>query len=78
MLTFSADLMETLSSCKYLVLQTSCHTKNHIIGIIGINVEYDVWNMDRSNDTAMERMICYYVRFVTALIINVSEEVDWK
>jgi hypothetical protein len=34
--------------------------------------------MDRSNDAAMERMICYYVRFVTALIINVSEEVDWK
>jgi hypothetical protein len=46
--------------------------------LIGINVEFDIWNEDRTNDLAMQRMISYYVRLVAMMIITVSEEVDWK
>lgn len=46
--------------------------------VIGINIEYDVWNSNRSDDSAMERMICYYVHLITILNIKVHDEVDWK
>lgn len=46
--------------------------------LIGINVEFDIWNADRSNDLAMQRMICYYIRLIAMMIITVSEDVDWK
>ena len=59
-----------LFSCDLMETLASC--------VIGINIEFDVWNANRSNDLAMQRMICYYVRLVTTLNIHVHDEVDWK